>query len=412
MTISIAVEGCCHGELNTIYRDLPPVDLLIICGDFQALRNPTDLDTLNVPDRYKHMRDFHQYYSGERTAPVPTIFVGGNHEALSYLQELRYGGWVAPNIYYMGESSTVTFRGVRILGILGIWSAQSFRHTREIESLPYNGSTLRLVYHVKPKAVVKMALQKYPDVVVSHDWPDKVHRYGNVAALLRKKRHFRPDIEADSLGSPVNWTLLKVLRPTHWFLAHLHTKFTATIPHERVPSRERHRFVAGADEIELDMDDSRPVTPRAEGAAFTEFLALDKCLPRRQFLEIIPMAPKSSLGLLLDRRLVAIDKVVESYIASHRSEWNALHPRDLTDPWRYVPDLMAELSQLVDYEEARVDGKALAIPEFVPHAPTSRARGSDAVPLRYWPNSQTIEYCERFGLPLCFIEGCGELGER
>jgi hypothetical protein len=28
--------------------------------------------------------------------------VGGNHEASNYLQELPYGGWVAPNIYYLG----------------------------------------------------------------------------------------------------------------------------------------------------------------------------------------------------------------------------------------------------------------------------------------------------------------------
>lgn len=36
-------------------------------------------------------------------APVLTIFIGGNHEASNYLQELPYGGWVAPNIYYMGK---------------------------------------------------------------------------------------------------------------------------------------------------------------------------------------------------------------------------------------------------------------------------------------------------------------------
>lgn len=35
-------------------------------------------------------------------APIPTIFVGGNHEASSYLQEMPYGGWVAPNIWFMG----------------------------------------------------------------------------------------------------------------------------------------------------------------------------------------------------------------------------------------------------------------------------------------------------------------------
>jgi hypothetical protein len=43
-----------------------------------------------------------RYYSGEKKAPVLTVFIGGNHEASNYLQELPYGGWVAPDIYYLG----------------------------------------------------------------------------------------------------------------------------------------------------------------------------------------------------------------------------------------------------------------------------------------------------------------------
>lgn len=43
-----------------------------------------------------------RYYSGEKKAPVLTVFIGGNHEASNHLQELPYGGWVAPNIYYLG----------------------------------------------------------------------------------------------------------------------------------------------------------------------------------------------------------------------------------------------------------------------------------------------------------------------
>lgn len=45
-----------------------------------------------------------RYYSGEKKAPILTVFIGGNHEASNHLQELPYGGWVAPNIYYLGMS--------------------------------------------------------------------------------------------------------------------------------------------------------------------------------------------------------------------------------------------------------------------------------------------------------------------
>lgn len=51
------------------------------------------------------MASFWKYYGGHegQVAPVLTVFVGGNHEASNHLWELFHGGWVAPNIYYLGE---------------------------------------------------------------------------------------------------------------------------------------------------------------------------------------------------------------------------------------------------------------------------------------------------------------------
>lgn len=64
------------------------VDLLIICGDFQAVRNLTDLEIMSCPPKYRQLGDFHEYYSGKQVAPVPTLFIGGNHESSSYMSEL------------------------------------------------------------------------------------------------------------------------------------------------------------------------------------------------------------------------------------------------------------------------------------------------------------------------------------
>ena len=53
--------------------------------------------------------------------------VGGNHEASNYLWELYYGGWVAPNIYYLGHAGVVRFGGLRIGGLSGIFMDHNYR---------------------------------------------------------------------------------------------------------------------------------------------------------------------------------------------------------------------------------------------------------------------------------------------
>lgn len=66
--MKIAVEGCAHGELDKIYeciltlqeREGIVVDLLICCGDFQAVRNSDDLRAMAVPEKYQHMCTFYK----------------------------------------------------------------------------------------------------------------------------------------------------------------------------------------------------------------------------------------------------------------------------------------------------------------------------------------------------------------
>lgn len=58
-----------------------------------------------------------------------------------------------------------------------------------------------------------MQLREKVDVMVSHDWPTSVHRYGNAAQLLRAKPYFQQEVEQDCLGSPASWQLLQA-RPS------------------------------------------------------------------------------------------------------------------------------------------------------------------------------------------------------
>jgi len=65
--MKVAIEGCCHGALDQIYSRIATlekagrykVDLLLICGDFQAIRNHSDLLCMAVPQKYRELGGFH-----------------------------------------------------------------------------------------------------------------------------------------------------------------------------------------------------------------------------------------------------------------------------------------------------------------------------------------------------------------
>jgi len=328
----VAVQGCCHGEMDAIYATLAAAeqrtgqktDLLLCCGDFHSLRGAGDLDCIAVPAKYKQLGDFHKYYSGEREAPCLTIFIGGNHEASNYLQELGFGGWVAPNIYYLGYCGAVRVGHLRISGLSGIFKRHDYP-LGHFEAPPYDRSTLRSVYHVRRHDVWKLQQlggveDGVTDVMMSHDWPRGIARCGNTEELLRRKSFLRDEVNDNSLGSAPGEELLNALRPAYWFAAHLHVKFPALVAHRL--GRPRPAAPAGA---------SDP-PPGAEGSQ-TKFLALGKCLPGHDFLQILEMpAPEAGAAaaeggaagggspvLRYDRRWLAVTKAAAPYFHVGRS---------------------------------------------------------------------------------------------
>lgn len=154
---------------------------------------------------------------------------------------------------------------------------------------------------------------------------------------------------SNKLGSPPLMVLLRNLQPTWWFAAHLHTRFEARVPHDppseaiatssplssrlgppprvgnpdeitidddeeevkgvvedsgfdapsggstipRVAASIAPRPPQNPDEITLDdeIETVEPPLPPPPPPRETTFLALDKCLPRRQFLEASPLPP-------------------------------------------------------------------------------------------------------------------------
>lgn len=125
----VGITGCGHGNLDNIYQRAiaEKVDLLIIGGDFQAFRNKSDFSSTSIKPKYQRLGDFAAYYHGQKKAPVLTIFVGGNHEPMRFLNQFIYGGWLAPNIYYLGHANCIRVNDRLIIaGISGIYNYHSY----------------------------------------------------------------------------------------------------------------------------------------------------------------------------------------------------------------------------------------------------------------------------------------------
>jgi lariat debranching enzyme len=315
--ITIAVQGCCHGELNKIYDECRrlemersiTIDLLICCGDFQALRCPADFSQIAMPAKYVALGDFPSYHNGSRVAPIPTLFIGGNHEASHLLWQEYYGGYIAPNIYYLGHSGVVEFRGLTIAGLSGIYKSGDYQRAYQLP--PYDAYSVKGAYHVREFEIEKLRLcgevlaQGPPvlgnevtegagpaangpsptapitavtspgplvDIFLSHDWPSSITDYGDQKGLFAIKPFLEEDVRHGQLGNPQTMKLLRLFKPQFWFAAHYHCRFEAAVHH-------------------------------LEGGEPTQFLALDKCVTRRtgkdqglSFIEIVNIVPKSQLG--------------------------------------------------------------------------------------------------------------------
>ncbi|KAK3304091.1 lariat debranching enzyme, C-terminal domain-containing protein [Chaetomium strumarium] len=493
--VRIAVEGCGHGTLNAIYaavdrsckeRQWDGVDLLIIGGDFQAVRNAADLNVMSVPPKYRQLGDFHEYYSGARKAPYLTVFVAGNHEASSHLWELYYGGWVAPNIYYMGAANVLRLGPLRIAGMSGIWKGFDYKKPHH-ERLPFNADDVKSFYHVREIDVRKLLqLRTQVDICISHDWPRAIEKHGNQRSLFKKKPDFERESRDGTLGNPAAEYVLDRLRPRFWFSAHLHCKFAAIkvfAPSEPsgaeaaeasqpVPEPAAEPVpVANPEEIDLGLEDDEDnaggeapaadtaeptVNPAVEEdpatttedlraqlpAAFakpaqvrqphvprpvpgqpvppgitnttTRFLALDKCLPGRKFLQLLEIPFSSSSSE--EEEGGGGGKLTRPLRLQYDPEWLSIlrvfHPllkigdrTAQTEPDQgeahYLPLIEAERRWVEENVVAKgpvsLDVPLSFEPTAPPHRPGVDAERVDEQPLE-WTNPQTTVFCEMLGL--------------
>ncbi|KAK5165394.1 lariat debranching enzyme [Saxophila tyrrhenica] len=428
--VRIAVVGCGHGVLNDIYASVEEAakragwdsgpDLLIVGGDFQSVRNLYDLNCVSVPPKYRELGDFHEYYSGARTAPYLTLFVGGNHEASNYLFELYFGGWVAPNIYFMGAANVLRFGPLRIMGIGGIYKPYDYREPHH-ERLPYSENDKKTVFHTRELDVSKLhQIRTHLDICMSHDWPNGVEWCGNYEQLFKFKPHLEEDARNHQLGSMSSKVLMANLKPRFWFSAHLHCEYVAKVQWDKPAEKQQ----GNKDEIDLEADDddndARAELPevfhgnglsyheRIEDARYritnktTKFLALDKLLPGRRFMRAITIRPRKNQDIVAER----------PFKLTYDPEWLAItrafaqqEPLTVGDPSAEVPGVKGwfETARLIDdnwtWINEHLSEADLIVPEnFEITAPVydgGRLRDiGNYGRVREYPNPQTQRYCE------------------
>jgi lariat debranching enzyme len=410
----------------------------LTCGELiQAIRNEHDLNCMSVPRRYRHLGDFHKYYSGQSRAPVLTIVIGGNHEASNYLFELHHGGWLAPNIYYLGAAGVIRYGPWRIAGLSGIYDKRDYRKPHH-ERLPYDRESIKSVYHVREYDVRKLlSVSGGVDVCLSHDWPAWVELFGDYEDLYASKPLFHESAKKDGLGSKPATQILDHLRPAYWFSGHMHIRFEANVQHTQASIDEtiRKLDVSRALRSELPVFDKgykaslTLATPGVEKSmnATTKFLALGKvgqdpdnylnllevdlprCPEHAQYLE---RTRDDKYHIYYDEEWLAITRAYNDSLLLTNPETLVVPPSSRQNTPRITAETIADHETWVR-ENVTAKG-LLRIPQnFVAHAPFRSAEmaGTEEQPLEY-PNVQTSAFAELLQMQNKFeIEEAGSTSE-
>lgn len=193
-----------------------------------------------------------------------------------------------------------------------------------------------------------------------------VYNHGNINQLLRFKPFLANEVHTNTLGSPENERLLNLLKPKHWFSAHLHVKFSCIYRHEKSSEQEEEKT--------------------------TKFLSLDKCLPRRKFLQIIDIGDNNSdkeKTLSLDPEWMCILKKTDRLLS--------------VDSYNQAPISFKENITITekDIEDMKEDFQnCFEIPSNFKHTAPPYVQNSDETPPTQdiYLNEQTTLLCEMLNI--------------
>ena len=115
---------------------------------------------------------------------------------------------MAPNIYFLGYSGAIKWRGLTIAGISGIHKPYDY-HKGYFESYPFSRDDLHSIFHMRAYEIAKLKmyskLAKRVHIFLSHEWPTTAAKSGDLSKLYKYKSFFKPDVDKNNLGArPLN----------------------------------------------------------------------------------------------------------------------------------------------------------------------------------------------------------------
>ena len=184
------------------------------------------------------------------------------------------------------------------------------------------------------------------------------------------------------LGSRPAEEILTTLRPQYWFSAHLHVKFSALVRHQHEKGQEQK---------------------------VTRFLALDKCLPRRKFLQVLEIGPpiENTVKLSYDKEWLSVLKSTNHLLSTDIS-CNYMPGKGTQTRWNFEPT-EEELNDISKQFEGNFDVPSnfeVTAAPYDPHQDSIRNLGRTPNP-HPRTNKQTDIFCEKLDIddPIKIILG-------
>jgi hypothetical protein len=209
----IGIFGDIHGhwlDFRDAILDLQakaPLDLVLQVGDAQPISNLQDLAYMPVPERYREPGSYAEVLD---PWPVPTLFIGGNHEPWNVLGAMPEGGMLRPGLEYFGRAGLRTIGSVGIAGLSGVYSPRAFDRPRQ--RWPFLPQQAKDASYYRREDLDRVSRVGSPEILLLHEWPTQLE----AARRPDWPKHWET-VGIDPLGK-----LVTSIRPRFVFCGHMH----------------------------------------------------------------------------------------------------------------------------------------------------------------------------------------------